>query len=171
MRELIKLTHVRQLQKSSLGLSRGWQWSAGAWLDAGRNFLLAYTVFRDCEALALDSEYLIQILPTYLPCIIDLLGADLRRSELTSLGSTLGVLWEPQETHRNLQGNLLGNLSGNLPGNLPGILPGSIPGSLPGNLPRSLPGNLPGSLPGNLPGRLPANHTYISISFGSVNSR
>ena len=89
LEESIKLPHVRQLQESSLGLSRG--------CSAGRRhrfLLVVYTVFRDFEALALDSQHLISLLPSYLPCIIYLLGADLRRSE----GPHLGVPWESQET-------------------------------------------------------------------------
>ena len=67
LRELMKLPQVRQLQESSLGLSRGWP--AGRRLDVGRHFLVIYTVFRDFEALALDSQHLISRLPSYLPCI------------------------------------------------------------------------------------------------------
>ena len=92
LRELIKLPHVRQLQESSLGLSRGR--SAQARLDAGSDFLMVYTCFRDFEALRVDSQHHISRLPSYLPCEIDLLGADLKRSG----GPQLGVLWEPQET-------------------------------------------------------------------------
>ena len=94
LRELIKLPHVRQLQESSLGLSRGIP--AGGRLDAGAHFLLIFTVFAHFEALRVDSQHLISHLPPYLPCIIDLLGADLRGSG----GPQLGVLWEPQETPR-----------------------------------------------------------------------
>ena len=95
MRELIKLPHVRQLQESSLGLSRGW--SAGGRLGPGSVFRCIYTCFRDFEALGVDSQRRISRLPAYLPCISYFLAADLRRSG--------GVLWEPQETPRRLPGS------------------------------------------------------------------
>ena len=83
---------LRRLQESSLGLSMGG--SAGYQLDVGRMFLFVYTVFRDFEALALDSHHLISHLPAYLP-----VGLTLRnRGRLRSEGPQLGVLWEPQET-------------------------------------------------------------------------
>ena len=93
----MKLPHVRQLQESSVGLSRGGP--AGYRLDAGRHFLLIFTVFAHFEALRVDSQHLIKLPPPYLPRIIDLLGADLRRSG----GPQVGVLWEPQETPRRPQ--------------------------------------------------------------------
>ena len=99
MKELIKLPHVRQLQESSLGLSRGGP--AQGRLGAGRHFLVVYTVFRDFEALRVDSQHLIKVLPPYLPRIIDLLGADLRRSG----GPQLGVLRESQKLPRRPPGS------------------------------------------------------------------
>ena len=51
-------------------------------------------MFRDFEALALDSQHLIKVLTVYL-----LVGFTLRnRGRLRSEGPQLGVLWEPQET-------------------------------------------------------------------------
>ena len=55
LRELIKLPHVRQLQESSLGLSRGRP--AGGRLGPGNHFLMVYTCFRDFEALRVDSQH------------------------------------------------------------------------------------------------------------------
>ena len=99
LRELIKLPHVRQLQESSLGLSRGWPVQAR--LGPGSDFLMVYTCFRDFEALRVDSQHHISRPPAYLPCEIDLLRADLRRRG----GPQLGVLWEPQETPRRPPGS------------------------------------------------------------------
>ena len=61
LRELIKLPHVRQLQESSLGLSRGG--AAGYRLGSAAHFLLVYTCFRDFEALRVDSQHLNSPLP------------------------------------------------------------------------------------------------------------
>ena len=63
--------------------------------------MLIFTVFAHFEALRVDSQHLISALPPYLPRIIDLLGADLRRSG----GPQLGVLGEPQETPRRSSGD------------------------------------------------------------------
>ena len=99
LRELVKLPLVRQLQEGSLGLSKGWPaWSR---LDPGSVFRCIYTCFRDFEALRVDSQPQKVMLPLYLPCEIDLLGADLSRSG----GPQLGVLWEPQETPRRPPGD------------------------------------------------------------------
>ena len=57
-------------------------------------------MFAHFEALRVDSQHLIKVPPPYLPRIIDLLGADLRRPE----GPQLGMLWEPQEPPRSPPG-------------------------------------------------------------------
>ena len=54
LRELIKLPHVRQIQESSLGLSRGCPVQGR--LGPGSDFLIVYTCFRDFEALRVDSQ-------------------------------------------------------------------------------------------------------------------
>ena len=71
--------------------------AGGGRLEVAAYFLLVYTLFRDFEALRVDSQHLISPPPAYLPFIIDLLGEDLRVLSWEYVGSPRRPPGDPQE--------------------------------------------------------------------------